>query len=258
MTSVEKKDHYLPRLEQPSWLDLYPSVADEAAVIYDGILRHEREHDAQPVEARFRRNWSALEQIEVLNRLASDQRMKRVWHELYRRSRGSNEFLNPVRREGLLKDKITRLHDPKSQDMAVRAFFNFAVWLAAGRLDLITQDGVNSKNRPFSMMASRLRKDAGGLRALGLDELATDAEAVASDCEKSAYIPKPNIILPIVKRSRGDDVTRGFVLRMSGICREGFGNGLPGTVATTASVALSKPISAHQVRDIVRAHDPRG
>ena len=108
------------------------------------------------------------------------------------------------------------------------------------------------------MMASRLRKDAGGLRTLGLDELATDVEAIAADCEKSGYMPKPNIILPIVKRSRGDDVMRGFVLRMSATCREGFGNGLPGTVATTASVALSKRISAHQVRDMVRAHDPRG
>jgi hypothetical protein len=184
--------------------------------------------------------------------------MKGVWRELYRKRRGSNEFLNPVKKEGLLKDKITRLHDSKNQDMAVRAFFHFAFWLAAGRLDLMTQDEINSKNRPFSVMASRLRKDAGGLRMLGLDELATDVEAIAADCEKDAYIPKPNIVLPIVKRSRGDDVMRGFVLRMSAICREGFGNGLPGTVATTASVALSKRIRAHQVRDMVRAHYPRG
>lgn len=259
MSSVENAVGYLPALKRPAWLNHYPAIADEAALVYDRILKDEREYDAQPAKARLGRSPATLEQIEILNRLASDQRMKGVWRELYRKRRGSSEFLNPVKRKGLLKEKLARLHDLKNQDMAVRAFFNFAHWLASGRLDLMTQKEINSNNKPFTILASRLRKDAEGLRTLGLDKLAADAEAIASDCEKSAYIPtKPNIILPILKRSRGDDVLRGFVLRMSAICREGFGNGLAGTVATTASVSLSKQISACLVRDIVRAHDPRG
>jgi len=138
MTSVESAVRSLPHLELPSWLDLYPSIANQAEVIYDGILWNDREYSEQPVEARFPRSYTALEQIEVLKRLASDQRMKGVWRELYRKRRGSNEFLNPVKREDLLKEKITRLHDPENQEMAVRTFFNFAFWLGAGRLDLTT------------------------------------------------------------------------------------------------------------------------
>lgn len=245
-----------PRLELPSWLARYPSVAHEAESIYDSILRNEREYNEQPVDARFPRNFTASEQIEILSRLASDQRMSHVWRELYRKKRGSSEFLNPVKRQGLLKEELTTLHDPRNQDMAVRAFLNFAFTLAPGGLGLITQDAINSKAKPYTIVASRLRKDAEGLRALGLTELAGGVEAIAIDCEKSVYIPKPNILLPIVKRSRGDDVMRAFVLQMSAICHQGFGKGLPGTVATTASVALSKKISGHQVRDIVRAHDP--
>jgi hypothetical protein len=244
----------LPRLEFPSWLARYPSVADEGESIYEGILRDEREYQEQPTDARLPRKFAASEQIAILSRLVTDKRMDRVWRELYRKKRGSNEFSNPAKRQGLFKEELTTLHDPLNQDMAVRAFLNFAFMLAPGGLRLITQDWIDSKARPYAKMAYRLRRDAEGLRALGLSELAASVEVVAIDCEKGVYIPKPNILMPIVKRSRGDDVVRAFVLQMSAICREVFGNALSGTVATTANVALSKKISRHQVRDIVRAH----
>jgi hypothetical protein len=230
----------LPRLKLPSWLDHYPSVADEAESIYISILQEEQEYNRQPAEARFPRKITASKQLEVLRRLATDQRMKCVWRELYRKERGSNEFLNPVKRQWLLNEKLTILHDPSNQDMAVRAFLNHAVVLAQGWFGLITQDEINSKAKPYSTMASRLRKDADGLRALGLSELAADVESVAISCEKSVYIPRPNILMPIVKRSRGDAVMRNYVLQLSAICRMGFDKGLTGTVATAASVALSK------------------
>ena len=59
---------------------------------------------------------------------------------------------------------------------------------------------------------------------------------------------------PVVTRSRGDDLVRGFVLRMNFICHMLFEKDLPGTVATTAGVAFSKKISGDQVRDMVRAY----
>jgi len=63
---------------------------------------------------------------------------------------------------------------------------------------------------------------------------------------------------PIVKRSRGDQVLRYFILLLSMRCRELFGKWLPGTVATAAGVVFSKKITGHQVRNLVRAHDPMG
>jgi hypothetical protein len=105
-------------------------------------------------------------------------------------------------------------------------------------------------------MASEFRKNAEDFRASGLKELAADAESLATCCEKRLRAPSNPILYPIVARSRGDLVKRYYVLKMSALCREGFGKGLAGTVATTASVVLSKNVSGAQVREIVRAHDP--
>ena len=157
-------------------------------------------------------------------------------------------------RESLVLEKLTTLHDAKNQDEAVQAFLNYAFLLAGGGRGLMTQAEVDLRLRPFTAMALRLRQDAQNLRALRFPKLAADVEAITIDFEKSK--PKPNIFFPVVKRARGDRAVRGFVLRLSEICLLGFEKALTGTVATTASVALSKKISANQVRDIVRAHDP--
>ena len=257
ISSVVNADRCLPSLELPSWLDLYPSVADEAQTMYDSVLKEDLEYERQPTEARFPRSSTPLEQIELLRRLASDQRMKRVWRELYRKRRGANEFLNPAMRAGIMFEaRFPTLHDPKNQDLAAREFFNHAFWLAVLRSGLPTQYEINSRFKPFTMMAARLRQDAQGLESLGLTEFASDLEAMAIVCEKNSNNFNPGILNPIVKRSRGDQVLRGYILRLSVICRSLFKKGLPGTVATTAGVVFSKKITGHQVRDLVRAHDP--
>jgi hypothetical protein len=177
-SSAENTVCYLPRLELPSWLNLYPEVADEAEALYDRLLKADRQYERQPAEARSPRysttlariaylsrlesdHWlplpvaiadeaealfdrvpnadqgherqpaearpprysTTLERIELLSRLASDQRMKSVWQELYRKRRGAKEFLNPVKRDDLFGEKFRTLHDPKNHDMAVRAVF---------------------------------------------------------------------------------------------------------------------------------------
>lgn len=183
--------------------------------------------------------------------------MERVWRELYRKKRRSSEFLNPVTREGLVNGKqLTTLHDPLQQNIAVVEFLSYAYKFAAGRSPLTTQDKINLHFKPYTIMASELRKNAKGLRALGLGELAADVESVATRCDKRLHV-QSHIFYPIVKRSRGDAVMRQYVLQMAALCRRGFGKVLPGTIATTASVALSKNVSGAQVREIVRAHDPR-
>ena len=72
--------------------------------------------------------------------------------------------------------------------------------------------------------------------------------------------PHENESLGIAHDARAMDgqVLRYFILLLSMRCRELFGKWLPGTVATAAGVVFSKKIAAHQVRDMVRAHDPDG
>ena len=277
-SSVDNKAVPVPRLELPSWLDDYPAVAEQAERLYHLTLEnpkyrptHAEErvrillnkfqslHDSifyrnVPVKRPFAEavRTRPIASLKLLCRLTSDPRMRHVWRELYRKKLGSNEFLNPAKRDSLILETITALHDPKNQDNAVKAYLNYAFLLAVARSHLTKQ----AELAPFSVMASRLRNDAQMLHELGLDRLGNDVQAIAAECKSGGYTPESNVFFPVVSRSSGNQMVRGFVLRLSAICLLGFDKALSGTVATTASVAFSKKINASQVRDIVRAHDP--
>jgi hypothetical protein len=267
---IHSKDKKLcdlpPDLKLPGWLDRYPSVVDQVVYIYKRILWEEREYGQPGDQSRITGSKEALK------RLATDQRMERVWNELYRKQRGSNKFLNPVKcifqrglphseRYPVVRNVLATLHDPKQQDIAVGHFLEVAWFFAiATRLRLRTEDEINSQIKPYTIMAARLREDAEALRALHLGDHAADLESAAISCEKmidsaTSFAGEMRWLFPIVKRSRGH-VLRKYVLQMSAHCREAFDKWLPNTVATTASVALSKNVSGDQVREIVRAHDP--
>jgi hypothetical protein len=269
-------DHHRPRLELPQWVP--QPVADEARFLYDsavspnqtverpvyeleeiftikstgevsrvplgGIIANSRmQAVSRTMEANTLRSMSRG-QIELLCRLASDERMKNVWRELYRQTRGGEQFLNPAK----------GVQDPQNQDMAAREFFSRAFRHAAWPAPLLTYNDFKSKRKSYLTIAARLREDAHKLSSLGSDELAADLEAIAVTCEGRASAILP-VSLPPVARSRGDQVLRGYVLRMTFVCQRLFDKELHGTVATTAGVVFSKGISGNQVRDMVRAHD---
>jgi hypothetical protein len=177
-SSVVNADRYLPGLDLTPWLDLYPSVADEAKFIYEGIIQKDREweDEREPAEARHSRRITALKKIEFLCRLASDQRMKSVWRELYRKKRRpSNEFLNPARPVDItFEAKRLPLQDPNNQDMAVREFFSHVFRYATEPSRLLTEHDIKSRSKPFTMIAIRLRKDSESLQSLGLHDFASD------------------------------------------------------------------------------------
>ena len=273
--SVEKTKYRLPQLDLPDWLPR--PVAEQAERLYHLTLEnpkyrptHAEErvrillnkfqnlHDSINYRGLVKRPFAEalrtrpIASLKLLCRLTSDPRMRRVWCELYRRKRGSNEFLNPAKRDSLILETITTFHDQKNQDNAVKAFLNYAFLLAVARSHLTTQ----AELAPFSVMASRLRNDAQMLHELGLDKLGNDLQAIAAECKRGGYTPESNVFFPVVGRSSGNQMVRGFVLRLSAICLLGFEKALSGTVANTASVAFSEKIDAIQVRDIVRAHDP--
>ncbi len=245
-------DLSLPPLELPDWLP--GPVADEAKDLYEGICQKTRQDE--PISAE--RRAASLKEIELLCRLASDKRMKKVWRELYRKRRGSlNEFLNPARQRDdeeipWGQELMPFIHDSKNQDLARRGFLCCAFSLGVSCSPLPKQD--NSRQKPFAQMAIRLRQDAQSLASLGFYEFAPDLEAMAVVCEKNINQPVPDTV---VKRSRGDQVLRTYIFRLSKHCRANFGNWLPGTVATTAGVVFSKEIAGRTVRDIMRATTKR-
>jgi hypothetical protein len=288
-SSANTKDRNLPRLDLPDWLPA--PVADEAKYLYGSAGKskqtvdrdaHEPEQSVtlestedgsrghcQPELSNSRRDAvcrgihalnerhaealrsMTLEQIELLCRLASDERMKGVWRELYRKARGSQLFLNPAKQ--VFGGTFPALHGPQNQDNAAREFFLNAFGHAAWPAPLMTRDDHRSRRKPFVSTAARLRKDAQDLQSLGLGEHAPTLEAIAMACEERAG--SVAVHHPVITRSRGDDRMRGYVLRMNFICRMLFEKDLPGTVATTAGVAFSEEISGDQVRDMVRAYE---
>ena len=176
----EKPDHPLPQLELPNWL---PSpVAEEAQRVYDDILQQDRKLDPRP--------FTASEQIKVLFRLASDQRMKKVWNELRKKKRERpSEFLHPFIPDDLAVDE-------NPQDMALRFFFREAWDLATCGIELKTLKQL----KPFIKMASRLQRDAQSLRSLGLDEFASDLEGMAIVCERMGRFLPNSSFISVVKR----------------------------------------------------------
>ena len=134
---------YLSRCESDKWLPLPQALADEQDALDDRALKAHQER--QPAEEQPPRHSTPLERIELLSRLASDQRMKGVWRELYRKRRGAKEFLNPVKRDDLFGEEFRTLHDPNNQDMAVRALFRRAFRYAVSPPHLMTREDVNSR-----------------------------------------------------------------------------------------------------------------
>jgi hypothetical protein len=205
-SSVVNADRCLPSLDLPAWLDLYPSVTDEAESIYEGIIQKYREWEDErtPAEARHSRHITSSKQIELLCRLASDQRMKSVWRELYRKKRQpSNGFLNPAMPVGItFEAKPPALQDPKNQDMAVREFFSYVFRYATEPSRLRTEHDLKSIFKPFTMMAIRLREDSQSLRSLGANKFASDLEAMAIVFEEHTKNFNPGKLNSIVKRSR--------------------------------------------------------
>lgn len=274
--SDEVADRHRPRLELPQWVP--PPVADEARFLYDSAVTPNQTVErpvyepeqffainptgeasrvvacreflnnsrmqavSRTLEANTLRSMSRG-QIELLCRLASDERMRNVWRELYRQMRGGKQFLNPA----------NGIQDPQNQDLATREFFRKAFDYAAWPEPLSTYNDFKSKRKSYVTIAARLREDARKLLSLGSDNLARDLEAIAVICEERASSIWP-ISLPPVTRSRGDQVLRAYVFRMTFVCQRLFDKELHGTVASTAEVAFSKDLSGDQVRDMLRAH----
>ena len=264
-------------LDLPDWLPR--PVGDFAQSLWEGLHRQ-----AEP------------EVGDLLRRLTSDPRMKKVWNELRRRKRESYEpterFVHPVTSVGSWSpqsrynlqypEQLRRGGGPTPEafsayealiltsryqgqgpslplrDLAMAYFFHQAFILGQQNIRLISISELRKKQRHYLKMAKDLRADASEQEQLGLYDGRWMTEA-ACTYEELAKVPAPGPgrSLLVTRPPRGRTRHKGFVITLSSITKNVFGTSLCGCVATTANVVFGgDEITADTVRKML-SHAPR-
>jgi len=197
---------------------------------------------------------------ETIRRLLTDERMRSVWTEFYKKTRPKSDgeakshANQPVRE---LKDTVT-LSGWTTQDLAAMKYFSEACQHAIWRGSLPTKKEYREFSRMLTKGAQDLREVERLFHAgLGLDDetdlrYIDDLEEIARHLEKLAkrYSSKLET-KEVMQRRRGDVEVRAFVVRLSRLTKSLFGKALYRTIATTATVALDRTVEADQVREIL-------
>jgi hypothetical protein len=163
------------------------------------------------------------EDLAIMHRLASDARMKYVWHQLQPRAKSEKaliEFFDCAWQRARLPHFVET-----PQDRARLA----TPYLTAVELCRWTKE---------HDIAAQMNPDL----AAALDIVARHFDEVA---RREGRLDSP----PIVKHHGEDDVARAYVRVLGHLTRKLFGSTLLRTVARTASVALDQDIDQQQVRD---------
>jgi hypothetical protein len=199
------------------------------------------------------------EQRAILERMKTDDRMKKVWALLLSRKRPSREFAYPARPRDSTGSKST---DEIQFDALCELFY---LVFSAARDQM-------KVSRPIEIQQSKqdLAKNAKTLRALAHDlDLAAETGqlGIASAQDKqlaalnsaslrhvagwldqlSTAYRRPDDPM-IVERHRGDSVVRGVQIMIAAKMEQLFGNRFDGTTATLTSVALGKEATAKTTR----------
>jgi hypothetical protein len=199
-----------------------------------------------------------------LLRLATDERMKRVWRELCRRHRDGGDYLHPVR---ILPKELAQVEDRQGAGMAIlfsnalavafderwattstskeaeaarEGYKEGAAWLRVParalneRVTSLSSHPDNDTFRLWAIDAARKLEDA----ATVLDELAqTEAEAELPD------------------RNRASPRERQVGVKLVEFCRTVFGTPLFGLVAIIVSVLFESKITPSTVREWAQPRD---
>jgi transposase InsO family protein len=218
------------RVALPEWLRPFPLIRDEIARIAADALT--------PGEA------------DILIRLATDERMKKVWTLLKSRKRQTRTadrreqaggFLYPAQQP---PDAIDRTAD-ENQEAAMAETLLFAFRAAADGVSVKKEHEVLQKKEELLTKARILYESASEIpdEAEGLRRVAAIYETAAA---KVRTVDDPLTI----KKNRGDAVTRGVQIVIANFFRERFGTNLDPTAATLTTVALDlkKPASERASR----------
>jgi hypothetical protein len=193
--------------------------------------------------------WLGPADEALVQRLATDERMEKVWRELSR-----HKSAKPARSKFL---STLDIEPPEDCDPLAEFYYCAYViaWLGpvAGTLA-----GRDADIASWKLQAARLRDSAENLIKLSAQFPDPDAkrhveciEAAAKFCDENAaeFEKLKSAEAPlIVKRDHGNRDARGYVRMLAVEARRLFGMRGDRTLATAASVALAKRISHTQVR----------
>lgn len=245
---------WVPRAVAPLAQDLYPDAV------------------ALPVE-----DFGAY--ASALLRVATDERMRGVWTEVYKREggagRGDAAYVHPARPERVRSDPYFSAVEHVSeqpnerdrvQDQAAGLLFlvatRHAVW------DRRFEFGPRTRTRAaasvdattLSKLAARHDDDAAAYDRLGMFQEAQTIRALAASSRHKAEMRWPRSNDPwVVERQSGrlgDDWDRGLIIELAQTCEILFGKRLLATVATIANVVLDRSdITKGQVQGVLK-HKP--
>jgi hypothetical protein len=189
------------------------------------------------------------EQRAILQRLATDARMRGVWTELSRRKRPGGGFINPAK---LPVDRPASTQD-EAQAEALGELFHFAFCAARDRVQVSKPKEVAEGRTKLLQYAGMLREIADDLTSTNSTDplAAADAEAlrrVAGWQEAGAAALRPPSDPLTIQNDRGDRVVRGVQIVIAAQLRATFGKALDRTAATLAGVGLGKRTSERITR----------
>jgi hypothetical protein len=260
-------------LDLPDWLPR--SVGDFAQSLWVGLHRRPAEQEVG----------------DLLRRLVSDPRMKKVWNELRRRKRESYQptdnfvhFVTPMeywtpasrydlqhpekfREGGGLPAAVLAAYNAlvlrnsyqgqgpslSPRDLAMVYFFDSAFTLGQQDIRLVPISELRKKRRHYLKMAKELRADAAEQERLGLYEGRRMMEAACAYEELvKAPAPAPGRSRLVTRQPRGAARLKGFVMAFGDITNAVFGSPLCGSVATTANVVFGgDELTADAVRKML-------
>jgi hypothetical protein len=198
---------------------------------------------------RIKARCLSADQQAILQRLATDARMRTVWRELSRRKRPGGDFFTPANRP---LDKPTFTQD-EAQAEALGELFHFAFCAARDRVPVSKPTETADTKAKLLQNARMLREIADDLTATNSANplAAADADAlrrVAVWQEIGAAAVRPPSDPLTIQNDRDDRVVRGVQILVGAQLRETFGKPLDGTAATLAGVALGKRTSERVTR----------
>jgi hypothetical protein len=225
-------------LELPDWLP--PAVSDE---FHSQMLEVEGDQE------------------EIIVCLACDARMKKVWRELYKKTkksgRPSNTFMHPAKVDVKhTKRSKQQTHSERSaeQDLGVRLFFRQAFHCAKDldALSVVSRSDINRAKAPYLQAAQQLNRCAKALRSFGMPDDANELEGIASRVKERWREDYEDAMVVERQRSRRnyDDVSqsgllldptnmRGYVINLAKTSSEIFGSPLYGILAIVANVVFA-------------------
>ena len=223
---------------------------------------------------------------QMLQRIATDARMKSVWGELLRMNKGQFFYMRSAAAQHVITDgrriwmglqKRARASNNREAEEASKALlqiWQLPSWHRDMQLAAISHllkmaiyfrlnfsaipDHEAKRMRAFSVaLAQHLREAVEPLETLRVDSKLVAAVSAAADAaERSGRRLVTDLSPLFVKRVRGDIELRVFIRRLAAETDRLFGDNLYGTVATVANVLFDwSNLSGPSVRTALRERD---